>query len=106
MRVTVFAGSSMGSRPEYAAAAAELGTGLAQAGVGLVYGGSDVGLMGVMARAAMAASSQVIGVIPQVLGEAVVAAPFMAKLEVVGSLPRRYATLAQPVDPFPRLARG
>jgi uncharacterized protein (TIGR00730 family) len=106
MRVTVFAGSSMGSRPEYAAAAAELGTGLAQAGVGLVYGGSDVGLMGVMARAAMAGGGEVIGVIPQVLVEAEVAARFVTRLEVVGSLHERKARMAELGDAFAALPGG
>ena len=75
MRITVFAGSSMGSRPEFAAAAADLGRVLAEAGVGIVYGGSSVGLMGVLARAAMAAGGEVLGGIPQVLVDAEVAAP-------------------------------
>ena len=55
MRVTVFAGSSMGSRPEYAGLAAGLGRDLARAGIGVVYGGSSAGLMGLMADAAMTA---------------------------------------------------
>jgi uncharacterized protein (TIGR00730 family) len=106
MRVTVFAGSSMGSRPEYAVAAAELGSGLARAGIGLVYGGSDVGLMGVMAEAAIAAGGEVIGIIPQVLVESEVAARFVTRLEVVSSLHERKARMAALGDAFAALPGG
>src|SRR5580693_6753286 len=96
VRVTVFAGSSMGSRPEFAAAAADLGRVLAEAGVGIVYGGSSVGLMGVLADAAMAAGGEVIGVIPQVLVDAEVAqVAGITRLEVVPTMHARKARMAQ-----------
>ena len=63
-RVLVFCGSSPGARPEYAAAADELGRLLARRGLGLVYGGARVGLMGAVADGALAAGGEVIGVIP------------------------------------------
>jgi uncharacterized protein (TIGR00730 family) len=63
--VCVFCGSRPGARPQYAAAAQELGTALAGAGLRLVYGAGDVGLMGKVARAAKAAGGATFGVIPQ-----------------------------------------
>jgi uncharacterized protein (TIGR00730 family) len=62
--ICVFCGSSTGSSPVHAAAAAGLGTALADAGLRLVYGAGDVGLMGAVARAAMTAGGQTLGVIP------------------------------------------
>jgi uncharacterized protein (TIGR00730 family) len=106
MRVTVFAGSSMGARPEFAAAAADLGRVLAQAGVGIVYGGSSVGLMGVLADAAMAAGGEVIGVIPQVLVDAEVAARGITRLEVVATMHLRKARMADLGDAFAALPGG
>jgi uncharacterized protein (TIGR00730 family) len=106
MQVTVFAGSSMGSRPEYADLAEALGRELAQAGIGVVYGGSSVGLMGLMADAAMAAGGEVIGVIPQVLVEAEVAADRLTRLEVVSSLHQRKARMAELGDAFVALPGG
>jgi uncharacterized protein (TIGR00730 family) len=106
MRVTVFAGSSMGRRPEYADLAVALGRDLAKAGIGVVYGGSSVGLMGLMADAAMAAGGEVIGVIPQVLVEAEVAADRLTRLEVVSSLHERKARMAELGDAFVALPGG
>jgi uncharacterized protein (TIGR00730 family) len=106
MRVTVFAGSSMGSRPEYAELAASLGRDLARAGIGVVYGGSSAGLMGLMADAAMTAGGEVIGVIPQVLVEAEVAADRLTRLEVVSSLHERKARMAELGDAFVALPGG
>jgi uncharacterized protein (TIGR00730 family) len=106
MRVTVFAGSSMGARPEFAAAAADLGRVLAEAGVGIVYGGSSVGLMGVLARAAMAAGGEVLGVIPQVLVDAEVAAPGITRLEIVPTMHARKARMAELGDAFVALPGG
>ena len=106
MRVTVFAGSSMGARPEFAAAAADLGRVLAEAGVGIVYGGSSVGLMGVLARAAMAAGGEVLGVIPQVLVDAEAAAAGITRLEVVPTMHARKARMAELGDAFAALPGG
>ena len=60
----VFCGSSMGSRPSYEEAARRVGETLAKTGLGLVYGGGRVGLMGVVADASLAAGGRVVGVIP------------------------------------------
>lgn len=62
--VCVFCGSRPGTRPAFMSAATEMGTGLAQAGMRLVYGAGDVGLMGAVARAAQTAGGQTFGVIP------------------------------------------
>src|SRR5207245_7227122 len=63
-RVCVFAGSNAGARPEYAAAARALAAACATRGLGIVYGGGSIGLMGVLADAALAAGAGVVGVIP------------------------------------------
>jgi uncharacterized protein (TIGR00730 family) len=106
VRITVFAGSSAGARPEFEAAAADLGRVLAAAGTGIVYGGASVGLMGVMARAALAAGGEVIGVIPDVLVAAEVAAPGLTRLEVVADLHARKARMAELGDAFAALPGG
>ena len=106
MRVTVFLGSSAGSRPEFAAAAAELGASLARAGAGIVYGGDSIGLMGVLAQAALAAGGEVIGVIPQAMAEAGIAAPGLTRLEVVASMHERKARMAELGDAFVALPGG
>jgi uncharacterized protein (TIGR00730 family) len=106
MRVTVFCGSSMGDRPEYAAVAAGVGGALAGAGIGLVYGGASVGLMGVLADAALARGGEVTGIIPQVLVEAEVAAARLTSLEVVDTLHARKARMAQLGDAFVALPGG
>jgi len=64
-RICIFCGSSQGSRPEYRVAAEELGAELAQRNVGLVYGGTSVGLMGVLADAVLKAGGEAVGVIPE-----------------------------------------
>jgi uncharacterized protein (TIGR00730 family) len=66
-RLCVYCGSSPGHNPEYVKAAQELGTAMAQAGIGLVYGGGSLGLMGETARAVIAAGGHVTGIIPEFL---------------------------------------
>jgi hypothetical protein len=66
-RICVYSGSSFGASPEYATAAAVLATACARRGLGIVYGGSSAGLMGVLADAALAAGGEVIGVIPRTM---------------------------------------
>jgi uncharacterized protein (TIGR00730 family) len=106
MRIAVFLGSSAGRQPAYAAAAADLGRSLAQAGAGLVYGGASVGLMGVLADAALAAGGEVIGVIPGSLFDAEVAHQGLTRLEVVGSMHERKARMAELADGFAALPGG
>src|SRR3546814_12040614 len=69
MRLCVFSGSSSGRLPSYTAAAEELGRALAARGIGLVYGGASVGLMGSIADAVLAGGGEVIGVMPRSLFE-------------------------------------
>jgi uncharacterized protein (TIGR00730 family) len=106
MRAAVFVGSSAGSRPEYAAAAAAFGTSLARAGVGIVYGGASVGLMGTLANAALAAGGEVIGVIPGSLFAAEVPHPGLTRMEVVSTMHERKALIAGLADGFAALPGG
>ena len=99
MRVAVFTGSQSGP-PSHRSAAAELAAGLARAGVGIVYGGGHVGLMGVVADAALAAGGEVVGVIPQHLVDDEVAHPGLPRLEVVQTMHERKAVMADLADAF------
>jgi uncharacterized protein (TIGR00730 family) len=106
MRVAVFCGSSAGSEPRYATAAAAFGRGLAEAGVGIVYGGASVGLMGVLADAALAAGGEVIGVIPGGLFAAEVPHQGLTRLQVVASMHERKAVMADLAGAFAALPGG
>ncbi|TFV64719.1 TIGR00730 family Rossman fold protein [Geodermatophilus sp. DF01-2] len=99
MRVAVFTGSRSGP-PSHRSAAARLAAGLARAGVGIVYGGGHVGLMGVVADAALAAGGEVVGVIPQHLVDDELAHPGLPRLEVVNSMHERKARMAELADAF------
>ena len=105
-RVCVFCGSSMGTRADYVEAAAGLGRLLASRGLGLVYGGGNVGLMGIMADAALAAGGEVVGVIPEALLKLEVGHLDMAQLHVVGSMHERKALMAELADAFIALPGG
>lgn len=94
MRISVFCGASPGT-DAHRGLAAELGTQMAQRGVGLVYGGGDVGLMGAAADAALAAGGEVIGVIPQRLVEAEVAHRGLTELIVVDTMHARKALMSE-----------
>ncbi len=97
-RVLVFCGSSPGRLPEYAHAAALLGAELATRGVGVVYGGAHVGLMGAVADAALAAGGEVIGVIPRGLVEKEVAHPDLPDLRIVETMHERKALMESLAD--------
>ena len=105
-RLCVFSGSSPGAHPDYARAARELGHALAADGVGLVYGGASVGLMGAVADAALAAGGEVIGVIPQALVDREIAHPGLSELRVVSSMHERKALMADLADGFAALPGG
>jgi uncharacterized protein (TIGR00730 family) len=105
-RVCVFCGSSPGARAAYAEAAAELGGLLAAERIGLVYGGASVGLMGVLADAALAGGGEVIGVIPQALVDREIGHPGVDDLRVVGSMHERKALMAELADGFVALPGG
>ena len=105
-RVCVFAGSSTGARPEYRAAAEDLGRVLARRGVGVVYGGARVGLMGAVADAALAAGGRVIGVIPSALAAKEIAHGGLTELHVVSSMHERKALMADLADAFVAVPGG
>ena len=105
-RVCVFAGSSAGVRPEYRAAAEDLGRVLAARGVGVVYGGARVGLMGAVADAALAAGGHVTGVIPAALAAKEIAHSGLTELRVVSSMHERKAQMADLADAFVAVPGG
>jgi uncharacterized protein (TIGR00730 family) len=105
-RICVFCGSSRGSRPAYSEAARRLGIELARGGIGLVYGGGRVGLMGVLADAALAAGGEVIGVIPEALLAWEVAHAGLTDLQVVASMHERKARMADLSAAFVALPGG
>ncbi len=106
MRVCVFCGSSDGARPEYLQAARAVGAGLAGRGVGIVYGGAHVGMMGALADAALAAGGEVVGVIPRTLWDREVAHTGITSLRVVTTMHERKALMAELSDAFLALPGG
>src|SRR5215510_2930011 len=105
-RLCVFCGSSPGRDPAYAASAAQFGRALAERGIGLVYGGGRVGLMGVVADAALAAGGEVIGVIPQALLERELGHRGLTELRVVDSMHARKALMGELSNGFIALPGG
>ncbi len=105
-RICVFCGSSPGRHPEYGEAAARFGRTLAREGVGLVYGGASIGLMGAVADAARDAGGEVIGVIPESLVALEVAHTGLDDLRIVGSMHERKALMAELSDAFVALPGG
>lgn len=105
-RICVFCGASSGRDPAYAALASDVGAGLAARGIGVVYGGGRVGLMGALADATLAAGGEVIGVIPQGLVDRELAHPGLTELHVVDTLHERKATMASLADAFIALPGG
>ena len=106
MRFCVFLGSSNGANPAYRAAASALGAALAARGIGLVYGGNLLGLMGAVAEAAFEAGDEVIGVIPHSIAEMESARTELSKLHVVDSMHERKALMAQLSEAFIVLPGG
>jgi hypothetical protein len=104
--LAVFCGSHAGHDPRHSAAAAELGQTLARRGTRVVYGGGSVGLMGVVADAALAAGGEVVGVIPRFLFEREVGHRGLTELRVVESMHERKATIAELSDGFVALPGG
>jgi len=105
-RVCVFCGSSPGARPAYAFAAAALAQCLIARGITVVYGGGNVGLMGILADTARAAGGEVIGVIPRGLVAKEVAHTELADLRVVESMHERKALMADLSDAFIAMPGG
>jgi uncharacterized protein (TIGR00730 family) len=104
--VCVFCGSNFGDKPIYRELAAQLGRTLADRGLTLVYGGGNVGLMGVVADAALGAGGRVVGVIPQALVDWDVAHNGLTDLVVVQSMHERKARMAEASDAFIALPGG
>jgi uncharacterized protein (TIGR00730 family) len=105
-RVCVFCGASSGRLPAYAEAARAFGSALGRRGLGLVYGGGRVGLMGALAEAALAAGAESVGVIPQDLVDRELAHGGLTDLRIVGSLHERKALMAELADGFVALPGG
>ena len=105
-RICVFCGSSPGNDPAYAALAHSVGEGLARRGIGVVYGGGRVGLMGVVAESALDAGGEVIGVIPQDMVDRELAHRGATELRIVGTLHERKAVMAELSDAFIALPGG
>jgi uncharacterized protein (TIGR00730 family) len=105
-RICVYCASSDGARPEYLAAAREMGRVLAARGLTLLYGGARLGLMGAMADAALAEGGEVIGVMPHGLVEREVAHRGLTTLLVVDSMHERKATMAAQADAFIAMPGG
>ncbi|AQS65551.1 MULTISPECIES: TIGR00730 family Rossman fold protein [Rhizobium/Agrobacterium group] len=106
MRYCVFAGSSNGQNPAYVSAANQLGKALARSGIGLVYGGASIGLMGAIADAARSDGGEVIGVIPRALAEKEIAHTDLADLRVVETMHERKALMTTLPDGFIALPGG
>lgn len=105
-RIAIYCGSRHGNDPKYAAAAAELADFLARNGIGVVYGGSKTGLMGVVADSALAAGGEVIGVLPEWLTKREAEHPGLTRLHRVGSMHERKALMAELADAFIALPGG
>jgi uncharacterized protein (TIGR00730 family) len=105
-RICVFCGSSAGNRPEYRVAAEGLGAELVRRKIGLVYGGTSVGLMGVLADAVLKAGGEAVGVIPEHLMGREVGHKGLIKLHVVRSMHERKALMADLSDAFVALPGG
>ena len=105
-RLAVYCGSRSGHAPEHVQAAKALGRGMARRGVGLVYGAAQIGLMGAIADAVLAADGEVIGVIPEALMDAEVAHHQLTRLEVVADMHVRKARMIELADAMVALPGG
>ncbi|SOB59841.1 Putative cytokinin riboside 5'-monophosphate phosphoribohydrolase (fragment) [Pseudodesulfovibrio profundus] len=105
-RICVYLGSNPGFDPAYAEATKALGLELAKRKLGLVYGGSDVGLMGLLANTCLEAGGEIIGVIPELLVEKEVAHNGLTEQHVVNSMHERKQLMADLSDGFIALPGG
>ena len=104
--VAVFCASSIGTNPEYARVAEQMGRALAEQSIGLIYGGGNVGLMQVVSRACLRAGGTVVGVVPQVLVDLEVADHGITELHVVDTMHTRKAMMGDRADAFVILPGG
>jgi uncharacterized protein (TIGR00730 family) len=105
-RISVFCGSSPGIDKEYTIVAKELGQALVNNGLGLVFGGGAVGLMGVIARSVMEKGGEVVGVIPEAMVKKELALKELTDLRIVGSMHERKALIAELSDGFIAMPGG
>lgn len=105
-RICVFCGSSPGKRPEYARSARQLGYAMADRGIGLVFGGGRVGMMGKIASAVLEKGGEVIGVIPKSLVDEEVAFTELSDLRIAPSMHERKALMVELSDGFIALPGG
>jgi len=105
-RICVYCGSNAGFRPDYADAAKALGAAIARSGQGVVYGGAHVGLMGMVADAALAEGGEVIGILPESLRAKELAHDGLTSLEIVASMHARKNRMADLSDGFVALPGG
>jgi uncharacterized protein (TIGR00730 family) len=105
-RICVFCGASPGARPAYREATEELARLVAEEGVGMVYGGGGVGLMGALADAVLAAGGEITGVIPRSLVDREIAHRDVTDMRVVASMHERKALMAELADAFVALPGG
>ena len=105
-RLAVYCGSSMGINPRFAETARALGTEMARRGIGLVYGGGRLGLMGVVADAVLQAGGEAYGVIPQALVDLEVAHTGLTELHLVPDMHTRKAMMTDLTDAFVAIPGG
>ena len=105
-RVAVYCGSADGSDPVFLAEAKALGAAIAEAGLGMVYGGASLGLMGAVADAALAGGAEVVGVLPEILAGSEIAHRGLTRLEMVPTMHERKARMVKLADAFLMLPGG
>lgn len=105
-RIAVYCGSASPADPRYVALAREVGTTLAARGIGVVYGGGRLGLMGAVAAGALEAGGEVIGVIPEALDKAEVANHDCSELHIVATMHQRKQAFTDLSDGFLTLPGG
>jgi uncharacterized protein (TIGR00730 family) len=105
-RVAVYCGSAFGNNPAFLTEAKTLGAAIAASGLGLVYGGASVGLMGAVADAALAGGADVIGVLPAVLDDREIGHIGLTTLERVETMHERKARMVELADAFLVLPGG
>jgi uncharacterized protein (TIGR00730 family) len=105
-RIAVYCGSSDGSNPAFLAEATALGQAIARAGLGMVYGGANIGLMGAAADAALALGAEVIGVLPEFLAGREIAHTGLTRLETPATMHQRKARMVALADAFLILPGG
>ena len=104
--MAVYCGSAVGNNPAYLAEARALGAAIASAGLGLVYGGANIGLMGAVADAALAGGAHAIGVLPELLADREIAHDGLTEFVLVSTMHERKARMVELADAFLVLPGG